>query len=354
MKSLHKILALDIGAGTQDVLLYNSELTPENCISLILPAPSRYFAKVIESCDQDLFIEGDPIGGGAIPSCLKRHLEKGYRVIMSEKAAYTVRNNLQEVRRYGIELNSSGIEGFKGTKLRFYEIDLVLLKDFLANFGEALDLDLVAIAVQDHGTPPEGASNREFRFKMIEQRLKKENRPGSFVYASNEISSSFKRMQAVAQAARTQLGCEVLVMDTSFAAILGCLEDSSSSLFVNVGNNHTLAAMISQGRIEGVMEHHTRMLNTEKLDDLLVRFMSGEVTSKEILADGGHGAVILSCSLGEDREIAVTGPHRGLLKSSSLNVRFAAPHGNMMLTGPFGLVKGAQLKYRIDLRDTIY
>jgi len=310
MKFPHKILALDIGAGTQDILLYNSELPPENCISLILPTPSRIFAEAIERCNQDLFIEGDPIGGGAIPSCLKRHLGKGYRVIMSEEAAYTVRNNLKEVKQYGIEIRSGKIDGFKGTIMKFHEIDLILLKDFFAHFGEEFNLDLVAIAVQDHGTPPEGISNREFRFKMIEQRLKKDHRPESFVYAQNEIPACFRRMQAVARTAMTQLGCEVLVMDTSFA--------------------------------------HTRSLNLEKLDNLLIRFMGKEIASREILEDGGHGAVILRSSPWESKEIIVTGPNRKMLKNSQFNVRFAAPHGTMMLTGPFGLVKGAHMKYGIS------
>jgi len=343
--SLQKILAIDIGAGTQDVLLYNSELTPENCISLILPTPSRNFARLIERCEGDIFIEGDPIGGGAIPSLLKSHIKKGSRVIMSEDAAYTLRNNINEVREYGIQINSSGLNDFNGTKICLHEIDFALLKEFLANYGEDLDIDLVAIAVQDHGTQPEGTSNREFRFKMIEERLRKDNRPESFVYTYDEIPACFKRMKAVARTAKMQSRSEVLVMDTSFAAILGCLQESQTSLFVNVGNSHTLAAMISKGKIEGVMEHHTSCLNTEKLDDLIVRFMKSEITSQEILNDGGHGAVILNTKIDDKKEIIVTGPNRGILKNSRLNVRFAAPHGNMMLTGPYGLVKGAQLKY---------
>ena len=91
-------MAVDIGAGTQDILFYDSHLTPENCISLILPTPTRYFAKVIEECQQDLFLEGDPIGGGAVSSGIRKHIEKGYRVVMSESAAYTVRNNLNRSR----------------------------------------------------------------------------------------------------------------------------------------------------------------------------------------------------------------------------------------------------------------
>ena len=345
MKSLNKILAIDVGAGTQDILLYDSTLTPENCISMILPTPSKYYADLIERCDQDLYIEGDPIGGGAIPSLLKKHLKKGHRVFMNKDAAYTVRNNLNEVKESGIEIGNIAQDGFQGRKLKLHEVDLSILKKYLANYGEKCNPDLVAIAVQDHGIQPEGTSNRVFRFKVIEDKLKKDQRPVSFVYAQNEIPEYFRRMKAVAQTAMTQLGCEVVVMDTSFAAILGCLEETPSSLFVNVGNNHTLAAIINEGRVEGLMEHHTRSLNTVKLDELLVRFMRGEVTSKQILEDGGHGAVVLSSVSERNKEIIVTGPNREMLKNSRLNVRFAAPHGNMMLTGPFGLVKGAQLKY---------
>ena len=148
------------------------------------------------------------------------------------------------------------------------------------------------------------------------------------------------------RAAKIQYDCEVVAMDTSFAAILGCMEESPSGLFVNVGNSHTLAALIHAGRIEGLLEHHTSCLTIGKLDNLLVRFLKGAVSSREVLEDGGHGAVLLSSwGMEGNEEIIVTGPRREMLKKSSLTVRFAAPHGNMMLTGPFGLVKGASLRY---------
>jgi uncharacterized protein (DUF1786 family) len=345
MKHLHKILAIDIGAGTQDILLYNDVLNTENCISLILPTPTRYYASLIDKSNDDLFIDGDPIGGGALPSLLKKHLKKGYRVIMSEDAAYTVRNNLNEVRNCGIEISNGALDGFQGEKIQLHEVNFAHLNNFICHYGEDFRPDLAAIAVQDHGTPEEGVSNREFRFKEIENRLLQDNRPESFLYAFDEIPDYFKRMKAVAKTAMSQLECEVLVMDTSFAAILGCMEEAGSSLYINAGNSHTLVASISGGRIEGLMEHHTGCLNTEKLDDFLMRFMKSEVTSKEILEDGGHGAVIIGSSLPEKSEIVATGPNRDMLKNSRFSIRFAAPHGNMMLTGPFGLVKGAKLKY---------
>jgi uncharacterized protein (DUF1786 family) len=346
MKTLRKILALDIGAGTQDIRLYDANLTPENCISLILPTPTRYFAQLIEQCNQDLSIDGDPIGGGALSSLLAQHIKKGHRVIMSEASAYTVRNNLNEVKNYGIEIARAQTEGFQGTTLTLHEINLLVLKDFLAHFGEGLDVDLVAIAVQDHGMPPEGTSNREFRFTIIEERLKQDNSPQQFVYTPNEIPSSFKRMNAAVGTAKAQYDCEVVAMDTSFAAILGCMDESPSAVFVNVGNSHTLVALIREGRIEGLLEHHTSCLTTGKLDNLLVSFLKGGVCSRDVLEDGGHGAIFLdACRMEGNEEIIVTGPRRGMLAKSRLKIRFAAPHGNMMLTGPFGLVKGTYLRF---------
>ena len=175
--------------------------------------------------------------------------------------------------------------------------------------------------------------------------MREDNSPESFVYTREEIPPYFKRMHGIARSAYKQSNCEVLLMDTAFAAILGCMEESASALFVNVGNSHTLAALIREKKILGLLEHHTGCLTTDKLDELLTRFQRGAVSSSEVLEDGGHGAVVLpEYRIESCEEIIVTGPNRGLLEKSSLNVRFAAPHGNMMLTGPFGLVKGAFLK----------
>jgi uncharacterized protein (DUF1786 family) len=103
-----KILAIDIGAGTEDILLFDShKKNIENCIKLFLPSPTQTFAaKVREATKQrkDLCVKGDAIGEGAFTSALKVHVEKGFRVVMTEKAAYTIRNVLDEVRQLGIEV----------------------------------------------------------------------------------------------------------------------------------------------------------------------------------------------------------------------------------------------------------
>jgi len=317
---------------------------------MILPTPARHFAQMVERCASDLIITGDPIGGGTITKALERHLRKGFRVIMSEDAAYTVRNSLREVMQYGIAIGThEGGNSSSAQTIEFCELDWPFLSEFLSFFEDMGPLDLVAVAVQDHGVPPEGVSNRVFRFKKLEQRLREDNRLSSFVYTVDDMPACYKRMGAVARRAQAQCGCEAVAMDTCFAAILGCLEENRSALVVNVGNSHTVAALVVEGAITGLFEHHTGCLTTEKLDSMLVRFINGAVSSEEVLNDGGHGVVMLEPGSGNaDQPLRVTGPNRNLLKKSRLNVHFAAPHGNMMLTGPFGLIQGACLRYGND------
>jgi uncharacterized protein (DUF1786 family) len=343
MRPFHKILAIDIGAGTQDVLLYDAQLTPENCISMILPTPTRRYVQMIERCTGDLFISGDAIGGGGIAEALRRHRAKGYCVTITEEAAYTLRNDLNQVRNYGMVIGEGRPEERSHTmSLEFDEFDWPHIKRFLSFFDESSDVDLVAVAVQDHGVPPEPVSNRAFRFKMIEQRLRQDNRLESLVFRLDDIPLCYRRMKAVATKAHLRCNCAVIAMDTCFAAVLGCLEERKSALAVNVGNSHTIAAAVTDGRLTGLLEHHTGCLSGDALDTLLERFMSGDITSEEVLRDGGHGVALLRPGrIDVPQPIIVTGPKRELLKKSRLHVHFAAPYGNMMLTGPFGLVKGA-------------
>ena len=59
-------------------------------------------------------------------------------------------------------------------------------------------------------------------------------------------------------------------------------------------------------------------------------------------ADGGHGAVLAAHAASRDLlalPLIVTGPRRGLLAGSGLPLDYAAPHGDMMLTGCFGLLR---------------
>ena len=102
-----RVLAIDIGAGTQDILLLDTDSNIHNAIKLILPSPSRIYAKKIEKLTkekQDIFLKGYTIGGGAITKAVKKHLKSGYKVYVTEKVAYTFRNHLDEVKSWGIKI----------------------------------------------------------------------------------------------------------------------------------------------------------------------------------------------------------------------------------------------------------
>lgn len=339
-----RILAIDIGAGTQDILLFNSQKKVENCISLVLPTPSKVFAEKLKTMESHVYIQGDTIGGGALGKTILRHLQKGYRVAMEESAAYSIRNDLDEVKSMGIEVGKTPEKShFQGLEIR--EVDLPLFEKFLSNFGEDLKVDVIAVAVQDHGVSPKGVSDRAFRFENMERMLRKDNRPETFHFLEDSIPDHYLRMKAAVAAVKRFSAVRVLVMDTAFSAILGCLEETSGpSLIVNVGNGHTVAALVVEKTIEGLYEHHTHELTPEKMEHDLRLFVRGELDGKKVFMENGHGAVTLKPLPGVF-QVIVTGPNRDLFRKTSFKFIYAAPGGNTMMTGPIGLVRAAQYRF---------
>ncbi len=339
-----KILAIDIGAGTQDILLHDSNKRIENCISLVLPTPSKFLAEKLKVIKSDIYIHGDTIGGGSLIRAILNHLKKGYRVVMEETAAYSIRNDLDEVKAMGIEVGKEPRSDHFQT-LEIQEVDLPLLMSFLSNFGEDAEVDVVAIAVQDHGVAPQGVSDRAFRFEKMEGMLRNDRRPETFCFTEDSMPSYYLRMRSAVKAVRRTSTAPVLVMDTSFSAILGCMEDLTGPfLIVNAGNGHTIAALLREGKIEGLYEHHTHELTPEKLKHDLKLFVRGELDGKKVFEENGHGAICLT-SYKEEVPILVTGPNRGLFKESGLKFTYAAPGGSTMMTGPMGLVRAAQHRF---------
>ncbi len=355
-----RILALDIGAGTEDILLYDDrKKSTENCIKMVLPCASQVFAAKVRtatrSC-QDLFVEGDIIGGGAFTAALRNHIEKGLRVVMTENAAYTVRNDLNEVQELGIEITRENQpKDFEGEILTLEEIKLAQLEAFLVDVNESLsNVDIVALAVQDHGVSPKGISNRKFRIHTMKKLLERNPRPESLAFWEDEVPSRFLRMKSAVRSSKRQLPkAKVLVMDTSPAAIFGCLEDPAVKerdrvLTINVGNGHTMVAIMTRGRIVGLIEHHTGCLDAQKLERIVVDFANGKLSDEEVFKDNGHGLIFLTQPPGFSRidKIVATGPNREVLANTTFSVQFAAPAGDVMMTGPMGLVEAAKRKLR--------
>jgi len=356
-----KILAIDIGVGTQDILLYEGAGPVENSPKFVLPSPSSLYRKRVTallSRGKDLFLDGSIIGGGGLISPLMAHIRGGFSVYMTMEAALALRNDLDEVRTKGIQIVEGPPPNFAGERLTLREIDFCSLAALLAPWDIDLNqVEVAAIAVQDHGASLPGMSNRRFRLQSMKEGLSKDPRPTSLAFLSEEIPAFHLRMRSAAEASQKQLPkARPLLMDTSLAAISGCLVDplvASRSgkpiLCVNLGNGHTMAALLKEGMILALLEHHTKALNPEDLKRDLMGFADGKLEDEDVFARGGHGLFYLQDPPGfsEVGLIAATGPQREMMARSGLAVYYPAPYGDMMMTGPAGLIWTAEEKFSL-------
>ncbi|MBI5679473.1 MAG: DUF1786 domain-containing protein [Methanobacterium sp.] len=338
-----KILAIDVGAGTQDIMFYDSKNTIENSVKLVMPSPTKIFAKRIKKCKNDLLISGETMGGGPINKAIQKHLTEGYRVVMTENAAKTVRDNLDHVKSKGIEIISSKEENKYSNfeKIELIDVNLESIRKSLSQFDVEPDFDYIGIAVQDHGYM-EGMGDRNFRFMKIKEVMDKPKYPEEFAFFNN-APDYFTRINAVF---RTFKGYKTTVMDSKFASISGATCDQQVKkleryIVMDIGNGHTLAAAINKGKIYGVFEHHTSSLTPEKIENYVNKLVDGTITHEEVHSDHGHGAWSLS-PIGEFEAIVATGPRRKIMEKTDFNVHYAAPAGDVMMTGPVGLIKAIQ------------
>jgi uncharacterized protein (DUF1786 family) len=348
-----KILAMDVGAGTQDILLYDSEKQLENCVKMVLPSPSSLLAARVAALSgegKDLFVSGHTIGGGSFSRAVKKHLSAGNRVLMTATAAYSLRNNLEDVTASGVQICDEPPPGFEGARIEADELDLIPLRGLLRAVGEDLDaLDAVAVAVQDHGSYRSGESNRKTRLSHMRRGLEEDPDPLTLSYLEKEVPQAFPRMVSAVKRLREQLSCEfILVMDTAPAAVAGCLSDlrvaeraAGKLLLINAGNGHTLACLMSGGKVAAIFEHHTKRLEPVPFASYLAAFCRGEARDADEYMASGHGLFYISEPPGIEEldVIAVTGPNRELLEGTGLDIYYPSPGGDMMMTGPMGLVR---------------
>ncbi|HLI27567.1 MAG TPA: DUF1786 domain-containing protein [Chloroflexota bacterium] len=342
-----RILCVDVGTGTQDVLLWDSAETLENCPQLVLPSPTVIVAKAIRAATaarEPVLLTGVIQGGGPCMWAAEAHLRAGLPVYATPEAARTFDDELAKVEQLGVRLVSddeaAALRGVRRIVLRDLYFDRLL--DTLAAFGAPTALDAVAVAVFDHGHAPPGVSDRAFRFAYIARTVHAPQGLAAFAFFRDAIPPQLTRMAAVAASLDPAL--PLLVMDTGPAAVLGALEDPavrelSSALIVNVGNFHTLAFHLVAGRVAGLFEHHTGELTQAELEQYLDRLGAGTLTHDEVFADMGHGALIADPAAPPPTRVVVIGPRRALLAGSRLAPYLAVPHGAMMLAGCYGLLR---------------
>ncbi|MBI3537442.1 MAG: pyruvate formate lyase-activating protein, partial [Chloroflexi bacterium] len=342
-----KILAIDIGTGTQDILLFDTQIEIENCLHMIMPSPTVLVAQKIRAATargDDVLLTGTIMGGGPSQWAAEDHVRAGHRVFATARAAKSFNDEIAHVEKMGIRVigDNEAARMQNATRVELRDVNLSAIENSFAAFGVKLEYDALAIAVFDHGDAPPGYSDRLFRFDFLAERLRTFNSPAAFAFRRDEIPPRLTRMRAVAD----NLGGNepLIVMDTAPAAALGALEDTRvraqrTALIANIGNFHTLAFRYDDGLITGVFEHHTGELKKEQLENFLAQLADSTLTHDAIFNSQGHGAVLLRARPIALGFLAVVGPRRGLLLNSRLRPYFATPYGDMMLAGCFGLVR---------------
>jgi len=341
MSDSKRILAMDVGAGTQDILLYESDKTIENCVKMVFPSQTTIVAGRVRQATargEDVFLNGNLMGGGPCVSALKKHLRAGLAVYATPQAAKTIRDNPREVEALGVQIVEEAPS--EALTIRMGDVVLAALSGALALFDVELP-QRYAIAVQDHGETLEG-SQRRFRFQQWERFVEQGGRIVELAYL--EVPAHLTRMKAV----QTDVPGAML-MDTGSAAIWGALCDENVAahqedglIVVNVGNQHTIGFLLRGERVWGLFEHHTVLMNPDKLAAYIDSLREGTLTNDEVYGDNGHGAYVHPDypGGGNFRFVAVTGPNRGM--TAAKGYYMAVPHGDMMMTGAFGLVAAAR------------
>ncbi len=380
-----KILTIDIGTGTQDIFLYDSRLHLENGFKLVVPSPTMNVHQRVKAATRaraPILLSGVMMGGGPSAWAIQAHLHAGLKVYAIPAAAQTLDDELDKVRALGVQIVSDDEAAAlpdSVQRIELRDLDLPAIHQAFSRLGVDLsDLTAVAVAVFDHGAAPPGVSDRQFRFDYLDQRIRARNSLASFAFLSEDIPPIMTRLQAVAKSAG-QLPCPLVVMDTAPAAVLGATFDPQVAarkrkIVCNVGNFHILAFRLGEGEIiEGLFEHHTGEIDLPKLEFLLCKLADGSLQHRDVFDDMGHGALVYASepfTLGTDAfDVVVTGPRRSLFdpqshipnpKSQIANPKpqipnpksqianpqkllpyFAAPFGDMMIAGCFGLLAAA-------------
>jgi len=346
-----RILAVDVGAGTQDILLFDSSSVVENCVKMIMPSPTALAAQRIAAATRrgwPILMEGVTMGGGPIKSALSRHTAAGLAAYATEEAALTFHDDLEVVKGMGVTIVTPDevLPRHRFEIIHLRDLDLAAIREALQSFGVDSRFDAVAAAVLDHGFAPKGISNRLFRFQCLRQMMEENSNLGAFAHLAAELPGHLTRMKAVAKTANVAV--PALLMDTGAAAALGALQDATVAkhrrvLTINLGNSHAAAFHLDGLKIRGFFEHHTNLLDSAKIDDLIDKLARGVLTHDEVFEGGGHGAVVV----GESHDkpfLAVTGPRQDIAKGTKLPFHPAVPHGDTMLTGCYGLVKAFSLR----------
>ncbi len=343
-----RILTVDVGTGTQDILLWDTAEPVANAVQMVMPSPTRRIAQAVRAATargRAIALGGTLMGGGPCHWAVNDHLKAGYKVYATPDAARTFDDNLEAVRdEMGVVLvGEDELLRIDAEQITMRDLDLDAIGSACRAFDAPPEFDALAVAVFDHGNAPPNVSDRRFRFDYLASRLRDGGRLTDLAFARDAIPAEMTRLQAVANTAPA--GMPLLVMDTAPAAVLGAFDDprlweQRAIIVCNVGNFHVLAFHFHSGRIRGLFEHHTGEVTPRQLNGFIDRLAEGTITNDEIFNSQGHGALVFDRKPSRGVMVATTGPRQAML-DEVLSTYHAVPHGAMMHAGNFGLLRAA-------------
>ncbi len=347
-----RYLMLDVGAGTLDMLVYDTD--HDLHYKAVVRSPVRVLADESRSTPGNLVVTGGEMGGGPVSQALIERA-KTARVAMTTASAATIHHDPNKVAGHGIDLvEDEEAERLKAhddfQHVRLGDLQPERLRKLVEGMGVPFRFDAVAVCAQDHGVPPLGVSHLDFRHQLFTAALKKEPKPQALMYRSDEVPATMNRLTTIARDA-LQLPTErVYVMDSGMAAILGASMDQlargkGAIIVLDIATSHTVGAAMQRGELLSFFEYHTRDITVGRIDELLKDLPEGRLSHRQILNEGGHGAYSRETVDFADVELILsTGPKRRLIASSSLPVSPGAPWGDNMMTGTTGLLEALRLR----------
>ena len=128
-----KILTVDIGTGTQDIFLYDSNLDIENGFKLVLPSPTmmvhRHLKQMLPT-RTPVLLTGHQMGGGPSAWAIEEYARAGIPVYMTPSAATTLNDELEKVEALGIRVISEEEANGLPSKVHRLELKISILRSF--------------------------------------------------------------------------------------------------------------------------------------------------------------------------------------------------------------------------------
>jgi len=351
-----KFLIIDIGAGTMDILYYDSALSTH--YKAVVKSPVITIPEELSAVEDNILITGVEMGGGSMSMILKEKAKMS-EVIMSRSSSATVNHDIEKVCSTGVivvedeeaeDLKQSG----KYIHIDISDLQQESIKKIVEGMGVPFSFDVLGLCAQDHGISAPGISHLDYRHNIFKEKLDSKPFPHEMLYEYNDLPVTFNRLKSIAQRAKQFPTNEIYVMDSGMAAILGGTLDPVAAqrkklIVLDIATSHTVGAAFDEGELAGFFEYHTKDITMEILDRLIVDLANGRLEHKKILEQGGHGAYMRKSFGYENLELILsTGPKRALAYRSKLDIIPGAPLGDNMMTGTAGVLEAIRRKKGLD------